>query len=704
LADFFIIPPRKMMRTYSLFIFFAAVSISIATQGQPVRNFRNEAFQLRNVLREKHVAPRPFDDQLSTDVFDMLLSEADPDAIYFDANDIKWLEPFRHLIDDEVEGNAPWVFLSRFRERFESALKRARSNIEIMQTERLSLDAKELYDAAPESFAAEGKELFDRQRLWLKVKILEKISLLSLRDSTPCEKLAKERQNEVIQKIKKGEIQAIDRFLNGKESLADQVGFMFFHAITLVFDPHTLYLSAADLKNFMGQLATEDYYFGFTVIENEAGEIEIASLVPGGPAWKSGELHVSDILISMEAKGQDAIDLSDVDLDQANELIDGLKSDAIEFTVRKQDGVIKKIPLQREKMTSEESFVRSFVLSGERKFGYIHLPDFYTRWGSETEGSRCASDVAKEIIKLKRDGIEGLILDLRFNGGGSLFEAMAMAGIFIDEGPLGQLRDRERTVTLKDVNRGTVYDGPLVLMVNGRSASASEFLAAAIQDYNRGLIVGSTTYGKATGQVINPINPNLTGSRIEDIIDTSEGFIKITIERLYRVTGKTLQGRGLVPDITLPDLLTTMNLHEGLVPFALNPDSIDRKTYYRPLAPLNVATLRQKSQQRIAMNADFVTLQKNLANEKGTEETTINLQWSAYCSEARETNETNASQIRALSESPFTVLNNSSDINRLKVDSYADAYNALWFDRLKHDMYLHETYFILNDFVNPQKP
>jgi carboxyl-terminal processing protease len=693
-----------MMRTYRLLIFLATVTGSIGVYGQTVRNFRNEAFQLRNVLEAKHVSPRPFDDRLSTDVFDMLLSQADPDHIYFNANDIAWLEPFRHLIDDEIEGNAPWVFLSRFRERFESALKRARANVETMSLSALSLDAKEFYEPEPDGFAADEKALLNRQRLWLKSKILEKISLIALRDSIPCEKLAKDKQGEVIQKVKKAEGQTIDRFLNGKESLADQVGFMFFHAITLVFDPHTLYLSSADLKNFMGQLATEDYYFGFTLVENEAGELEIASLMPGGPAWKSGELHVSDILVAMEAKGFEPIDLSDVDLEQANELIDGMKSNAIEFTVRKQDGVLKKIPLQREKMTSEESFVRSFVLSGERKFGYIHLPDFYTKWGAETEGSRCASDVAKEIIKLKRDGIEGLILDLRFNGGGSLFEAMAMAGIFIDEGPLGQLRDRQRTITLKDVNRGTVYDGPLVLMVNGRSASASEFLAAAIQDYNRGLIVGSRTYGKATGQVINPINPNLKASNIEDIIDDSEGFIKITIERLYRVTGKTLQGLGLQPDIILPDLLTTLNLHEGLVPFALTPDSIDRKTYYRPQPPLSLTALRQKSQQRIRSNPDFVLLTENLAMESARDERTINLQWSAYCAGVKTTNRLNASQVRAKSESPFTVLNNSSDLNRLKVDSYADAYNALWFERLEHDMYLHETYFILNDFVNPQKP
>jgi carboxyl-terminal processing protease len=691
---------RYFTLTFLLLIFFGAAF------SQNFRNFKQEAYHLRNVLSEKHVSPRPFDDDFSRDVFDVVLGELDPEKIYFTKADIQWLEPYQTLIDDEVRGGN-WVFLSRLRERYESSLIRARTNVEAIMKGDMRFDSKASFDERASDWQDDEHKLKARQALWLKSKVLDKLSAYVERDSASCSQTILSRKNDAVQRVRKTEMHQLDQLLGGLENISDHVATAFFHAITTVNDPHTLYLSPSDLKNFIGRLATEDYYFGFTLDENSRGEITISALTPGGPAWKSGELHVSDILLSFGSPGKSVIDLTEMNIDEVNNVLDETDAHTVDFTVRKADGTQKTVRLKKEKMEAEENFVRSFVLRGEMTVGYIHLPDFYTRWGNETEGSRCANDVAREIIKLKKDGIQGLILDLRFNGGGSLYEALAMSGIFIDEGPLGIQRDRERTLTLKDVNRGTVYDGPLLVMVNGQSASASEFLAAAIQDYNRGIIVGSRTYGKATGQNIIPINPLVSGTTLENVIDDSEGFIKITVERLYRVTGKSLQGRGIVPDIMLPDVFDALNYHEQDLAFSLTRDSLNKNTFFKPLPPINRATLQARSSERVSKSSAFQQIISSIKtiSEIETNADIHSLSSEDFCREVEKLRLRHGdSAAREEVTSLFSVQNNSTEQNRLKVDTYADEYNRRWFEKLQKDVYLHETYLILRDLLTLKNP
>ncbi|HYC87103.1 MAG TPA: carboxy terminal-processing peptidase [Chryseosolibacter sp.] len=681
--------------------------ISMPVVAQNYRNFRQEALHLQKILAEKHVSPRDLNDDFSRDVFDVVLDELDPEKIYFTSSDIAWLEPYQTRIDEEFRTDS-WVFLGRLRERFESSARRARSNLEAIFAEEIVFNGKVQFNERPSQWENDEGSLKERQRLWIKSKVFERLALYAERDSTSCSQTLLQRRKDAIARVKKTELHKLDLVVSNAEQISNHVGAAFFHALTAVFDPHTLYLSPTELKNFIGRLGTDDYYFGFTLDQNPQGEITISALTPGGPAWKSGELHVSDILVSLQVPDQSYFDLTEMNIEEANLLLDEIDAHVIDFTVRKADGVKKTVRLKKEKMTAEENFVRSFVLEGEQMIGYIHLPDFYTKWGHASEGSRCANDVAREVIKLKKEGIEGLILDLRFNGGGSLYEALAMAGIFIDEGPLGIQRDRERIMTLKDVNRGTVYDGPLVVMVNGHSASASEFVAAAIQDYNRGLVVGSRTYGKATGQNIIPINPIATALSMEDAIDKSEGFVKITIERLYRVTGRSLQGQGLVPDIELPDVFDALNSHEQDQPFSLIRDSLVKNTFYRPLVPINRQALRGRSQERIAASQVFREIVA--AAEKISEIERSAHQWSLgaedFCAEVDQIQARRQfiSSVRNVESPAFTVRNNSTEQARLLVDAYADEYNKRWFDKLQNDVYLHETYRILSDMLTLKNP
>jgi carboxyl-terminal processing protease len=376
----------------------------------------------------------------------------------------------------------------------------------------------------------------------------------------------------------------------------------------------------------------------------------------------------------------------------------------MEMTLRAVDGKEKRVMLRKEKLESEGTVVQSFILQGGIKTGYIYLPDFYTRWDDELEGGRCANDVAKEIIKLKKEGVEGLILDLRFNGGGSLYEARAMAGIFIDEGPLAMVRGRDKkTVSLKDLHRGTVYDGPLVIMVNGGSASASEVLAASIQDYNRGLIVGSQTYGKATSQNILPLGGLPSSASSKKIGEGNMGYVKVTTQRLYRLTGKSAQGRGVTPDVVIPDIFRVLDVSEREYPFVLQPDSIPTNIYYKPLLPVKRKELRARSQERLSKNSAFQELQKTITWLEGEMKKSAPepLLWENYLAATAEASkhQINADLYFESQEKIYEVSAGPGKDERLTVDDYARQINERWMQILTGDLYLKETYQILRDHI-----
>jgi carboxyl-terminal processing protease len=356
--------------------------------------------------------------------------------------------------------------------------------------------------------------------------------------------------------------------------------------------------------------------------------------------------------------------------------------------------------LKKEKMENEENIVKSFVLNGEKKIGYILLPGFYTEWENES-GSSCANDVAKEIIKLKRENIDGLILDLRYNGGGSLGEAMEMAGIFIDEGPLFSLRDKAgKLQTLKDPNRGTIYDGPLALMVNGQSASASEILSACLQDYNRAVIVGSTTYGKATGQQMFSLDTLSNKAEPAPGMD----MVKITGEKLYRLTGATAQFSGVIPDVALPDAFDAMEYREKFSKQALLPDTAKRNSYYKALQPLPAGKLSALSLQRTKNNEEFNSVRQFIDAERkflSGRMNTIPLKWDAFEKWMKENNpDDEPGKESKAPTKKFTVENHARDKELLFNNAYAKEVNSVWLQNLAEDIYVEETFSVLLDLIN----
>lgn len=688
-------------------IFLILIPLPAVGQDKFSQDFRKEAESLVRIILRHHLQPRPVDNSFSVFVYDHMLDELDPQRLYFTRQDLRTIEKYQILIDDELQGDG-WSFLEDITSLYRKTLQRSGKHID---------------EAAQKSFSLEEKNVLWRKNerqwpvddvynglewgRWLKYKTLERLYLL--RTARPAFNSGDRMPSYIDslrQQVQKAETRNIQRILNHPSGFERYVATIFFGAIAAAFDPHTTYFSPGDMASFISSLSTEGYSFGLGLDENERGDVVISYVVPGGPAWNTGELHASDVLTYIKWNEGEVIDLHGLSADEISALFDNVSNQIIELTVRKAAGIQKTVRLRKEKMVLEENVVKSFLLKGDRTIGYISLAGFYSDWDEERKGNRCANDVAKEILKLSREKISGLILDLRYNGGGSLQEALEMAGIFIDQGTLGMVRDKTtQVINIKDNNRGTVYDGPLVLMVNRQSASASEFLAAALQDHNRAVIVGSQTFGKATAQTIFSLDPGRI--ELQDALsgNTGFGFVTVTIHKIYRVTGKTAQGSGIHPDILLPDVLDGIpDMQESFLPMALPADSVQKALYFSPLPAMPLTQLSEKSADRVHRNASFglvMDFSTRLLARYAKEQQDISLSWSSFSDELdKEAN--SYKQIELFPEKnsdSYQVLNHASDMRRMQIDDFLTGMNEQWLRNLSNDVYLEEAFHIINDYI-----
>ena len=301
---------------------------------------------------------------------------------------------------------------------------------------------------------------------------------------------------------------------------------------------------------------------------NENDEIFVSEIIPGGSAFENEKIETGDQLLKIKHNDSEYwVNCSSID--QISNFITSDNYKILEFTFRKKNGEVFSSRIEKKVMKAIENSAYSYVLSKENIFGYIKIPSFYsTEYGINT----LSNDVAKEIIKLKQDKVKGLIIDLQFNGGGNVDEAIKLAGMFIDVGPIAVAVDNEKNQTiLKDYNRGALFNEPMVILVNGASASASELFANALQDYKRALIVGNPSFGKATMQSIVPVEDS----------NSNKDFINLTIQKFYRITGKSHQAMGIIPDIQIPYLFEQIIPKEKTYKTVLNNDEIITNTRFK---------------------------------------------------------------------------------------------------------------------------
>ena len=409
-------------------------------------------------------------------------------------------------------------------------------------------------------------------------------------------------------------------------------------------------------------------------------------------------MQVGDIILKVGQGKEEPTELTGFVVEDAVKLIRGQKGTDVKLTLKKQDGSVKVVTLVRDEIVQDESFAKSAILNnGNSRLGYIYLPEFYADF-DRPNGARCYIDVAKEIIKLKEDKVDGIIMDLRNNGGGSLYDVVQMVGLFIDKGPVVQVKDRDgKPNILEDKNREVLYDGPLTVMVNEFSASASEIFAAAIQDYGRGVVIGSTTtYGKGTVQRNLGLDPQ--SGYLNSNSDL--GTIKLTLQKFYRVNGGSTQLKGVASDIVLPDNYEYLKFREKDDPDALPWDEIQKASINNWKAGYELSTIQKLSDARLQTNKAFKLIKENtdwLAKQNDKE---YPLNFDKYQKEQKAIR-TTVRQIEALKK-----LDNDMDVNSLPQDASRFTYDKgkqdrfdQWIKNLRKDIYIDQAAKVTADMV-----
>jgi len=695
----------KIVGIWTVALVFLLGSGSLLAQQSPAQR---KAITLKRQVQLNHYDPRPVDDSLSSFIFSSFITTLDRQQDIFTKDDYAILSAYRYSLDDELNSGS-WKFLNLASAVFKKSLQRADSLMGNILQKPLDLTVDDKITISREKnqpFPADIKELRLKWNRWFKYIMLSHAYSLAEADSAKTTVAAVLAKNESIlrEKIRKAEARAIQSFLDPAR-FEEEMTETYLNAIATAFDPHTNYFSPLQKQDFQSALSTMEYSYGFEIDENEEGKTNIALLIPGGPAWKSGDIHKDDEILQLQWNGDPPVDASAMTAEEIEELIHRSKKDELSIKLKKTDGTVRTVVIRKEKIETEEDVVKGYFLAGAKNIGYISLPDFYTTWEDE-KGSGCANDLAREIILMKKENLEGLIIDLRYNGGGSLYEALQLAGIFIDEGPMSATREKGGKLnTLKDPNRGTIYEGPLVIMVNNQSASASEMLAATLQDYNRAVIIGSTTYGKATMQVLFPMDSTAKPTSKKD---SPDGYVKITTGKLYRVNGLTAQAEGVIPDILLPDAFEGLEIGEKYELQALPADSVKKNSYYKPLSPLPVAALAVSSKQRVAENEAFRKLAQGIKtriDEKFSKTTVIPLQPASFEKwiRAKEERLKNLDEENEADSKLFKAGNHKQAKEGVKSSVYAAEMNAAVLESIQKDIYVEEAFRVILDLINLQK-
>ena len=678
---------------YFTFIFGSAVTAQTTL-------LQRKAALVQQAVAKNHIAPRVMDDRFSADLFELFVASIDAGAVYLTRADLQPLQPYRLQLDEEWNGSA-WNFLPAFTRLYKQRLQRTDSIVQALCAKPFDFSAPDFYKPDT-SRCADEKSWAARWQQLLKYEVLT--FLLNASQNEPQTGVASKaaflkREPDARRLVQSKYHNQLKAMLVPEPQFSEALSGVYFNAYLGCMDAHSAYFDVTAKQHFESGLNPDGYYFGFTLADGEEGTVVITHLEPGGPAWNSGVLHKGDVFLKLRWAGKETIALDGMSAMEISALLDQSNTDNLLLYVRKQNAAVDSVVLQKQKMSNEENIVKSFVLKGTQNIGYIMLPGFYSEWEAAS-GSHCAYDVAKEIVKLKQDNITGLVLDLRFNGGGSLQEAIEMAGIFIDEGSVCQIRTREKTTSLKDVNRGVIWSGPLLLLVNGQSASASELLAASLQDYNRAVIAGTPTYGKATGQQILPVETN-NGSVVVNESTQSNGFVKLTTSRLYRNTGLAVQKQGVQPDIILPDAYQQFAQKEKDERHALPADTVPPYKYFKPLKPLPLSSLKQASSARTSkLQASGKAVPGTWGNAvPGIVQ--IPLKWddalADYAASVKEYNQwTAAKQPTTL----YTPVNNKADGLAFARSGHL---NQRWISRLATDRTIEEAYQIVLDLINQNK-
>lgn len=702
----------KLKQSLLLFSFIGVLGLAFFLT--PFKGFNNEpdpkkeAALMRSVLQHLsgvHFQPKSIDDEFSKSLFHLYLKNIDNSKRFLNQSDIDQLMVFETQLDDQANAGT-FEFFNLSVSLLENSLVKTQGWYQEILSKPLDFSSDDFLQADGKKldWAKDDAELRQRWEKWMKYEILNRISDEQAKqekeDFTGEKKDFATLETEQREKV----LDLYDKWFK-RMSKMDRSRRMeiFFNSFTNVFDPHSGYFSPIERQNFDIQMSGKLEGIGAR-LQSDGEKTTVTEIVPGGPAWKQGALQANDVILKV-AQGdtdKESMDIMGWDIDDVVSKIRGDKGTKVTLTVQKPDGSEKVIVITRDVVIMEEGFAKSLILTSsgheKDKIGYIFLPKFYADFTSSGVTS-CAADVQKEVNKLKSEQVKGIILDLRGNGGGSLRDVIQMSGLFIEEGPIVQVKGRRKSPEIMNDNDPRVqWGGPLIVMVNGFSASASEILAAAMQDYGRAVIVGSAgTYGKGTVQRFYDLDNIVSDESVKPL-----GSMKLTMQKFYRVTGKTTQLDGVTPDIVLPDFYNYIDNGERDTDFPLESTTIEAVPFNQTAYHISdLDKLKSNSAARVSADPIFQKVNDNASRlRKLKDQTSYPLElykfkkWNTKMDEEAKRYDDIFTPIETLQ-----IENLAVDMPQIQSDTSRQARNESWLKDRQKDIQLFETVQIMNDML-----
>ena len=654
---------------------------------------------LRNILTRSHFVVKDMNDDFSEYVFTEFIDGLDPNKRYFTQKDIKDFEKYKYDIDNQLL-NEDISFYNLVYGRFTSKIKNAKSYYKDLLEKPFNFKKKETIDVNYEqsSFAKNENQLKDYWRKQLKLSTLIRIE----GELEKQKRNASKKENFKVQKFENLEKNARLEVLKNMDELYVRIEELehedwfstFLNSVVGAFDPHTTYMAPTIKERFDQDMSGKLEGIGAR-LQKKGIYTHIFKLVSGGPAWKQGDLEAGDIILEVAQGDKEPLDIVGMRLDDAIKFIKGKKGTEVRLTVKKKiDGSIKIISIIRDVVELEETFVKSSIVEKNgKKYGLIDLPKFYIDF-DEQNYRDSAKDMEKEIERLKSEGVAGLVIDLRNNGGGSLKTAIEISGLFINEGPVVQIKYRgENPIIKNDTDKKIQWDGAIVVLVNEFSASASEIFAAAMQDYKRAIIIGGNqTYGKGTVQSVLPINRFTK-------YDKDLGALKMTIQKFYRINGGSTQIEGVYSDIAIPSRYSYMKFGERDLEGALVWDKVKQADYIQTKSYENFSDVIENSKKRIASDSKF-----KLINEyakwlkKNQENTSYSLNYKLFTNQSL-AQEKDAEKFKSVFdyESNLKFASPKYEVSLIKKDTILANKRLEWHKKLSKDVYVSEALNVLSE-------
>ena len=695
---------KKIVYILSAISIGLVVACSSAKEKDKAINIEPKVFEITNtVVEDVHYNKQKLNDDFSKKVFDVFVENIDPNKRFLFQKDIQNLSKSKFKLDDAIK-EKDLTFFNSYVSLIEKREKSAEKIVMQILAEDVDLQSKDSIelDADKYDFVNSPNELKERWSNYVQSRIVNEL-YFAIKKQNENDTLPKKSIDELETEAKEKVSGRIKDWFSRLSQLERSDRFsVYMNSILSLYGPHTNYFPPKDKEDFDITMSGKLEGIGATLTVKD-GYIKVSKIIAGSASWKQGDLKAGDLITAVAQGDSTPVDVVNMRLDKAVRLIRGPKGTEVRLTVKKMDGSSVIIPIVRDVVIIEETYAKSLLLNQKgdtANYGYIHLGSFYAEFGKRN-GKRCSVDVLKQIEALKASNVEGIIIDLRNNGGGSLSDAVDMVGYFIKSGPVVQVDGAGQPATsYKDRDPDQQFDKPIVVMVNEFSASASEIFAAAIQDYGRGVVVGSNTFGKGTVQRFFPLAEVAQQYRIKTDSDDL-GAVKQTVAKFFRINGGATQLRGVSPDVKLPGVYEFIDVGEKEYDYALPWSSINPAYFTKHPTEFNLEDLNNKTQIRLDTSSYFKSVLNNAKLIKESQDLTkipIGLEaYKAYKNERKEISD--ASKVKDVAIDDMNVQLNKLDLYLAKSDTILQTRLKKFKEETAEDHYIRESLRVLAEMV-----